>query len=419
MQQGEGEWKVAVKRRNQISTIIYPFNPLDAQGWKGTLAPVKLNWRDIRPITSHRYHLPPSVHTTFVAERFVVCTFVPRPIESDPGALKVPFFHNNDDYDEVIFYHAGNFFSRDNIKPGMITFHPAGFTHGPHPKAFAAGAKSERKETDEVAVMIDARDALDATPEAEVDRRSRLCRQLARGAMKLASLKQGRDGRLIVVSRDLVARDRGGWDCADVASGARHVGALGAALAAGLSRAERRRADRQLFVPAGRLRFAVAARLSVGGRLGLCHACRARAQGARGGDAGVVLDRSADVSGRLGQFHRARGRHPRRRRGVGHRHGRRGRRDHRRRADGRVAGAGAAADPALDAGQRRQLAQSDPEGIGEGVRLLSVEAGDGVFAGCGDAGRTWGSLARRQGSSAAAKCDSTGSVSARRMPAST
>ncbi len=166
-QQGEREWRVAVKRRGQISTIVYPFNPLDAQGWKGTVAPVKLNWRDIRPIVSHRYHLPPSVHTTFLTDRFVVCTFVPRPIESDPGALKVPFFHNNDDYDEVIFYHAGNFFSRDNIKPGMVTFHPAGFTHGPHPKAFATGAKSERKETDEVAVMIDTRDALDISHESE------------------------------------------------------------------------------------------------------------------------------------------------------------------------------------------------------------------------------------------------------------
>ncbi len=47
----------------------------------------------------------------------------------------MPFFHNNDDYDEVIFYHAGEFFSRDNIHPGMVTYHPSGFTHGPHPKA--------------------------------------------------------------------------------------------------------------------------------------------------------------------------------------------------------------------------------------------------------------------------------------------
>src|SRR3546814_20275273 len=79
-----------------------PYNPLDVVGWKGDFTAVKLNWRDIRPLMSHRYHLPPSAHTTFLASRFVVCTFVPRPIESDPQALKVPFFHNNDDYDEVI-----------------------------------------------------------------------------------------------------------------------------------------------------------------------------------------------------------------------------------------------------------------------------------------------------------------------------
>jgi homogentisate 1,2-dioxygenase len=166
-QQGETEWKVAIKRRGALSVATYPFNPLDAVGWKGNLSAAKLNWRDIRPVMSHRYHVPPSVHSTFVADRFVVCTFVPRPIESDPGALKVPFFHSNDDYDEVIFYHRGEFFSRDNIKPGMVTFHPNGFTHGPHPKAFAAGAKAARTMTDEVAVMIDARDPLDMGAAAE------------------------------------------------------------------------------------------------------------------------------------------------------------------------------------------------------------------------------------------------------------
>ena len=162
-QQDEREWKVVVRRRGELSTVTYPFNPLDAVGWHGSLAPVRLNWRDIRPLMSHRVHLPPSAHTTFVADRFVVCTFVPRPFESDPGALKVPFFHNNDDYDEVIFYHRGQFFSRDNIHPGMMTLHPSGFTHGPHPKALAAAATQAKKETDEVAVMIDARDALDVS----------------------------------------------------------------------------------------------------------------------------------------------------------------------------------------------------------------------------------------------------------------
>jgi homogentisate 1,2-dioxygenase len=165
-QQTEEAWVVLVKREGALSRITYPFNPLDAVGWHGTLAPVRLNWRDIRPLMSHRYHLPPSAHTTFTAPRFVVCTFVPRPLESDPGALKVPFFHSNDDFDEVIFYHRGSFFSRDNIHPGMISFHPGGFTHGPHPKALKAGLAGAKKETDEVAVMLDARDALAVEPAA-------------------------------------------------------------------------------------------------------------------------------------------------------------------------------------------------------------------------------------------------------------
>jgi homogentisate 1,2-dioxygenase len=49
-------WQVEVKRRGAISRITYPFNPLDAIGWHGELAPVRLNVRDIRPLMSHRYH---------------------------------------------------------------------------------------------------------------------------------------------------------------------------------------------------------------------------------------------------------------------------------------------------------------------------------------------------------------------------
>lgn len=163
-QQTETEWRVVVKRRGSLSVITYPFNPLDALGWHGTLAPVRLNWRDLRPLMSHRYHLPPSAHTTFTASRFVISTFCPRPLETDPGALKLPFFHSNDDYEEVIFYHRGQFLSRDNIHPGMITLHPSGLTHGPQPQALHAAATAARIDTDEVAVMVDARDALDVAP---------------------------------------------------------------------------------------------------------------------------------------------------------------------------------------------------------------------------------------------------------------
>jgi homogentisate 1,2-dioxygenase len=160
-QQDEREWQVLIKCRGQVSVATFPYNPLDAVGWHGDLNLCRINVRDIRPVMSHRYHLPPSAHTTFVSNRFVVCTFAPRPFETDPGAIKIPFFHNNDDFDEVIFYHAGDFFSRDNIHPGMVTYHPAGFTHGPHPKALTRMLVQSKPATDEVAVMVDCRDPLE------------------------------------------------------------------------------------------------------------------------------------------------------------------------------------------------------------------------------------------------------------------
>jgi homogentisate 1,2-dioxygenase len=163
-QYSERETQVLIKRRGALTTVTFPFNPLDAVGWHGDCVPVRLNWRDIREIVSDRYHLPPTAHATFLAKALVVCTFAPRPLESDPGALKVPFFHSNVEYDEFIFYHHGKFFSRDNISPGMCTLHPAGFTHGPHPKAFELAAQStpgERRYADEVAVMVDTRFAVD------------------------------------------------------------------------------------------------------------------------------------------------------------------------------------------------------------------------------------------------------------------
>jgi len=159
------EYEVRILRFGEITKVFYPFNPFDVVGWKGDLSVWKINMRDIRPVMSHRAHLPPSAHTTLLMQNAVVCSFLPRPLESDPEALKVPFFHKNIDYDEVLFYHDGDFFSRDNIKPGMLTFHPTGIHHGPHPKALKAqGSKSD---TNEYAVMLDARNPLTITPAGE------------------------------------------------------------------------------------------------------------------------------------------------------------------------------------------------------------------------------------------------------------
>ncbi|MFY7994453.1 MAG: homogentisate 1,2-dioxygenase [Bacteriovoracaceae bacterium] len=161
-EQNLDSYQIDIKHRGKISHVTYPFNPLDAAGWKGSLYPWKVSIYDYCPVNSHKYHIPPSGHTTFVCHNFVVCSFVARPLEhTSEGVLKVPFYHSNIDYDEILFYHQGNFFSRDNIDAGAITYHPQGIHHGPHPKAFAKA--NEKEFTDEFAVMIDTRYPLDMT----------------------------------------------------------------------------------------------------------------------------------------------------------------------------------------------------------------------------------------------------------------
>ncbi len=172
-QQRGGPWQVRVKRRQQIGTISYPYNPLDAVGWQGDLYPVRLNVRDIRNVMSHRIHVPPSVLATFSSDRFVVCTATPRPLETDPDAMKLPWYHNNDDYDEMIFYHRGKFLSRSGDDwLGAMTLHPSGIPHGPHPDTLPYMFKHPTGFLDNYAVLIDTLDALEpgeAAARCEID----------------------------------------------------------------------------------------------------------------------------------------------------------------------------------------------------------------------------------------------------------
>ena len=159
------EHELRVRQGGEVTRVFYPFDPIDVVGVKGDLTVWRLHVRDIRPVSSERYHLPPTAHATFVAGGVAICTFLPRPLETgDPLAMKVPFFHANVDYDEVLFYHRGRFFSREGIGAGMVTFHPAGIHHGPQPGAVEAAKDLER--TDEVAVMIDVRRPLRPTDAA-------------------------------------------------------------------------------------------------------------------------------------------------------------------------------------------------------------------------------------------------------------
>jgi homogentisate 1,2-dioxygenase len=165
----QGEFEVVIQREDRLTSLFYPFHPLDVVGWRGDLAPLRCNVDEIRPVAAERYHLPPSAHSTLVCSNAVVCTFAPRPVESDPEALRLPFFHRNTDYDEVIFYHEGDFFSRTGIGPGWFTWHPAGIHHGPQPGAVERDARlgPGHRRHEELAVMIDTRFPLAPTGDAE------------------------------------------------------------------------------------------------------------------------------------------------------------------------------------------------------------------------------------------------------------
>jgi homogentisate 1,2-dioxygenase len=164
-QQDERRWELHVKRRGQVGRIVFPFNPLDAAGWKGNLHPVRLNVRDIRPLSSHRLHLPPSVHTTFLGNRFVIITAVPRPVESDAGAMKIPYYHDNVDYEEISFFHRGRLAIRSQkLREGMLTYHPQGFTHGPAPEAMAFMYEAPEDLYESYTVAIDLLDPIEVLP---------------------------------------------------------------------------------------------------------------------------------------------------------------------------------------------------------------------------------------------------------------
>lgn len=131
----EGKFPVVVKAKGEYTKFIHSHHPMDVVGWDGTLFPFRLHIRDIHPIHSWRAHIPPSAYCVFCGIGFEICAFVPRPVETGERSLPVPFDHINIDRDEVIFYSKGVFFSKDSSAAGSLTFHPRGFSHGPHPTA--------------------------------------------------------------------------------------------------------------------------------------------------------------------------------------------------------------------------------------------------------------------------------------------
>ena len=161
----KGDFLIRVKKKGMMYGLHYGHHPFDIVGWDGCCYPYAFSIHDFEPITG-RVHQPPPVHQTFEANNFVVCSFVPRLYDYHPDAIPAPYNHSNIDSDELLYYVDGDFMSRKNVTRGMLTLHPAGIPHGPHPGAVEKSIG--KKETGELAVMVDTfhplmltRDALD------------------------------------------------------------------------------------------------------------------------------------------------------------------------------------------------------------------------------------------------------------------
>jgi homogentisate 1,2-dioxygenase len=148
----KGDFVVMTKRDGMIWPYHFATHPFDLIGWDGYHYPYAFSIHDFEPLTG-RVHQPPPVHQTFETPTFVVCAFVPRLYDYHPEAIPAPYNHSNVDSDEVLYYVDGDFMSRNNIKQGMITLHPLGIPHGPHPGAVERSIGA--KETRELAVMVD------------------------------------------------------------------------------------------------------------------------------------------------------------------------------------------------------------------------------------------------------------------------
>ena len=160
---GEPPSEIVAKMSDRLTVQRHKHFPLDVVGWDGFVYPLAFNIHDFQPITG-MVHQPPTTHTTFAGNGFVVCSFVPRMVDYHEKAIPCPYGHASVDMDEIMYYVEGNFTSRRGIDSESISLHPQGVPHGPHPGTYEKSIGTKR--TSELAVMCDSYKPFMLTTEA-------------------------------------------------------------------------------------------------------------------------------------------------------------------------------------------------------------------------------------------------------------
>ncbi len=127
----QGEHPVVMKVGAQLTCAYLDHHPFDVVGWDGCFYPFALNMRDYEPLTG-RIFLLPDQYQVFGTDQAMFVAITPRrgPDIDDPSPAQA--FHQNLEYDEVLFRFSG---SSGPTEPsaGTFTLHPRGIMHGPKP----------------------------------------------------------------------------------------------------------------------------------------------------------------------------------------------------------------------------------------------------------------------------------------------
>jgi homogentisate 1,2-dioxygenase len=156
----QGEHPIVMKVGAELACSYLDHHPFDVVGWDGCFYPFALNLRDYEPLTG-RIFLLPDQYQVFGTEQTMFTAITPRrtPDIDDPSPAQA--FHQNVDYDEVLFRFSGS--SATEPGAGTFTLHPRGIMHGPKP-GFENAPRLPRVEA--WALMMDTRMTLHPTVQA-------------------------------------------------------------------------------------------------------------------------------------------------------------------------------------------------------------------------------------------------------------
>ena len=315
-----------VKWGGEFFRTKVPHSPLDVAAWHGNYYPYKYDLRRFSPVGALLFdHPDPSIYTVLTSPSETAGTanidFVifPERWAVAENTFRPPWYHRNIMSEFMGLVYGVYDAKPEGFVPGGMSLHNQMLPHGPDSDAFEA--REQRRAQARQAHQhagLHVRDAL-SPAHHEIRRRASdppgrlhgllegpeeaFQSQAAETEMKLASLKGGRDGRLVVVSRDLSRAADASAVAPNLARGAGRLVRRRAA-AAGDRRLARSRPHRASAIRSEEMRRADAAQLRLGRRLGLRQSRGAGSQVARRRGAADVLDRSADVSRRLRRVHR-------------------------------------------------------------------------------------------------------------------